>query len=202
MATVFSKKDFSFSCIYKLTSPSGKIYIGQAQNMRERFRNYRRPRASQYLLHAIQKYGLENNHQEIIIGSFEESSFSIDQSSSVIFDILRSKMYSNKIGAVAREIASNSRDANREAKTDKNIEIEFTNDNFLSTIGDTSIIFRDYGIGISPDRMETIFLKYAASTKRDSDLQTGGFGIGSKTPFCYTDSFVIKTINEGVDNGK
>lgn len=141
----------------------------------------------------------EQNNQEIILGNVDTQMFSIDDSNAMIFDILRNKLYSNKIGSISREIASNSRDAHRESGTDKNIEIEFTNDNFLSAIGDTSIIFRDYGIGISPDRMETIFLKYAASTKRDSDLQTGGFGIGSKTPFCYTDSFVIKTINEGVE---
>lgn len=134
--------------------------------------------------------------QEIILGTARERSFSVDSSNSVVFEILRDKMYSNKIGAVAREVASNSRDANREAKNSKNIEIEFTNDNFLSAIGDTSIIFRDFGIGISPDRMENVFLKYAASTKRDSNSQTGGFGLGAKTPFAYTDSFVIKTVCE------
>ncbi len=141
----------------------------------------------------------EQNNQEIIIGNVNSQMFSIDDSSPMIFDILRNKLYSNKIGSIAREIASNSRDAHREAGIDKNIEIEFTNDNFLSAIGDTSIIFRDYGNGISPDRMEDIFLKYGASTKRDSNLQTGGFGLGSKVPFCYTDSFVIKTINNGIE---
>ena len=60
MATIFSKKDFDFSVIYKLTSPSGKIYIGQTQSMCKRFRDYRRPRASKYLKNAILKYGLEN----------------------------------------------------------------------------------------------------------------------------------------------
>lgn len=60
MSTVFYKKDFDFSCIYKLTSPSGKIYIGQAQSMYKRFQDYRRPRATKYLKRAILKYGLEN----------------------------------------------------------------------------------------------------------------------------------------------
>ena len=66
MATVFTKKDFNFSCIYKLTSPSGKIYIGQAQTMYLRFRDYRRPRATKYLKRAILKYGLENMTVEIL----------------------------------------------------------------------------------------------------------------------------------------
>lgn len=60
MSTVFYKKDFDFSCIYKLTSPSGKIYVGQAQSMYKRFQDYRRPRATKYLKRAILKYGLEN----------------------------------------------------------------------------------------------------------------------------------------------
>ena len=66
MATVFYKKDFDFSCIYKITSPSGKIYIGQAQSMYKRFQDYRRPRATKYLKRAILKYGLENMKVEIL----------------------------------------------------------------------------------------------------------------------------------------
>lgn len=60
MATIFTKKDFNFSCIYKLTSPSGKIYIGQTQCLYKRFNDYRKPKANQYLMKAILKYGLEN----------------------------------------------------------------------------------------------------------------------------------------------
>lgn len=139
-----------------------------------------------------------SDNQEIVIGAGKEQMFSIDTSTSIIFDILRDKMYSNKIGSVSREVASNSRDANRESGTDKNIQIEFTdNSTFLS--GDVSIIFRDFGVGISPDRMENVFLKYAASTKRGDNIQTGGFGMGAKTPFSYTDSFIIHTVNNNMD---
>lgn len=134
-------------------------------------------------------------NKELIIGGNKELSFSIDDSNSVIFNILRDKMYSNKIGAICREVASNSRDANREAGLgDVPIEIQFTKPENLFSIGDTCIIFRDYGIGINPDRMENVFMKYAASTKRNSNAQTGGFGLGAKTPFAYTDSFIIKTV--------
>ena len=66
MATVFSKKEFDFSVIYKLTSPSGKIYIGQTQCMYKRFIDYRKPRATKYLKNAILKYGLENIEVEIL----------------------------------------------------------------------------------------------------------------------------------------
>ena len=39
--TIFTKKDFNFSCIYKLTSPSGKIYIGQTKCFNDRMKRYR-----------------------------------------------------------------------------------------------------------------------------------------------------------------
>lgn len=135
------------------------------------------------------------DNQEIVIGAKKEMSFSIDDSNPVIFDILRNKMYTNKIGAICREVSSNARDANREAGLgDQPIEIEFTPTNNVYNIGDVCIIFRDFGKGIDPERMENIFMKYAASTKRSSDAQTGGFGLGAKTPFAYTDSFIIKTV--------
>lgn len=66
MATVFTKKDFDFSCIYKLTSPSGKIYIGQTQCLYKRFQDYRKPKANEYLMKAILKYELENISVEIL----------------------------------------------------------------------------------------------------------------------------------------
>ena len=46
-------------------------------------------------------------------GDMQEHFFSI-QDQGMIFDILRSKMYSNPILAICREITSNARDAHRE----------------------------------------------------------------------------------------
>ena len=66
MATVFTKKEFDFSCIYKLTSPSGKIYIGQTQCLYLRFRSYRKMYTNEYLKKALLKYGLENIIVEIL----------------------------------------------------------------------------------------------------------------------------------------
>ena len=126
----------------------------------------------------------ESNNQEIIIGTLNKKEFTIDDSNHVIFDILRNKMYSDKIAAICREVSSNSRDANREAGlADQPIEIEFSDKQELLNVGDTCVIFRDFGIGINPDRLDNVFLKYGASTKRDTNAQTGGFGLGAKTPF-------------------
>jgi len=64
--------------------------------------------------------------------------------------------------------------------------------------GEKTIIFKDNGVGISPDRMADVFVNYGKSTKRGTDGQTGGFGLGAKTPFSYTDSFAISTRYDGI----
>lgn len=125
--------------------------------------------------------------------------FTVDTSNQMIVSILRDKLYSNKIAAVCREVASNSRDANREGGNVKvPVIINISNDGLLDE--GMSISFKDSGVGISPSRIDNVFLKYGSSTKRDSNSQTGGFGIGAKTPFAYTNEFLISTVSE--ENGK
>lgn len=131
----------------------------------------------------------------LTLGDIDAKEFGIDTENGVIFDILRNKMYSNKIAAVAREIASNSRDANRENNnTTVPIEISVIEPNVLISSTDMQLCFQDKGVGITPDRMSNIFLKYGSSSKRSSNRQTGGFGLGAKTPFAYTDTFTVITV--------
>lgn len=135
-----------------------------------------------------------DNFQDSIVGADYSESFTIDTETDVIFDILRNSMYKDKIGAVCREVASNSRDANREADSDKPVEIEIISPNKLLSMGHLSISFKDYGTGIPPNKMSDIFLKYGVSDKRDTNKLTGGFGLGSKSPFCYNDTFTVITV--------
>lgn len=72
------------------------------------------------------------------------------------FRILIDGIYSDPYGSIIREITSNCIDANKESKTDKNVEITFVDKDAL-TGDDYTIIFKDYGVGISPDRMFNIF---------------------------------------------
>jgi hypothetical protein len=131
------------------------------------------------------------------LGIEKAREFTIDTSNQMIVSILRDRLYSNKIGAVCREVASNSRDANREAgRESKPIVIEIGNNQSLLGEEILYISFQDNGIGISPERIDNVFLKYGSSTKRDNNNQTGGFGIGAKTPFAYNNEFIIETISE------
>lgn len=60
--------------IYKITSPSGKVYIGQSWNIEKRWLKYRRLdcKSQRKLYHSLLKYGFEN-HEFEIVAEFEES---------------------------------------------------------------------------------------------------------------------------------
>lgn len=111
----------------------------------------------------------------------------------MIFDILRNKMYSNPILAICREISCNARDTHRVVGK-QDVPVEITLPNTLEPF----YKIKDFGEGISPERIESIYVKYTSSTKRNDNLQTGAFGIGSKTPFSYSDQFSIETIYDGI----
>lgn len=127
-------------------------------------------------------------------GDFQSEKFKIDEENmAMILDILRNRMYSDPIAAICREVACNARDSHREAgKPELPIHIQ------LPTFLAPQFIVKDFGVGISPERMVNIFIKYAASTKRSDNNQTGGFGLGAKTPFAYSDSFSIVTVFNGI----
>jgi hypothetical protein len=112
---------------------------------------------------------------------------------SVVIEILRNKLYRHKVRTLVQEYISNARDAMREAGNTKD-KIEIT----LPTMFQPTFKVRDFGIGINPDRMYNVFIKYASSTKRDSNNQTGGFGIGAKSAWSYTESFTVVTYIDGV----
>lgn len=125
---------------------------------------------------------------------FEKGIFGIGNVA-LVMEILRSKMYSVPIRTIVQEIASNARDAHREVGT-PNVPIEIKLPNSL----DKTFHVRDFGPGITPDRMTNIFLQYGNSTKRSDNTQTGGFGLGAKSPFAYVDQFCIESIT--TENGK
>lgn len=109
-----------------------------------------------------------------------------------IFDILRNRLYEKKIQTPIQEYMSNGRDANREAKQTRPIRVTFP------TKEKSVFKVRDFGPGISPERIAETFVLYGASTKRGTNDYTGGLGIGAKSVFAYTDSFTITTFIDGI----
>jgi anti-sigma regulatory factor (Ser/Thr protein kinase) len=141
----------------------------------------------------------QNNTTEIETSKqFKESSFGIRAlDMGIILEILRSKMYSNPIAIICQEITSNARDANREAgNKNKPIRISLVDSIFRQN--ELDLVIEDDGPGISPERMTEIFIYYGASTKRETNGQTGGYGLGCKVPFAYTDTFSVVTKHDHV----
>lgn len=110
---------------------------------------------------------------------------------SVVIEILRNRLYEHKIRTLVQEYMCNGRDAQREINSKRNLEVT------IPTRLEPTFVVRDFGPGITPDRMANVFILYGASTKRSDDLQTGGFGIGAKSAWSYTDSFTIITHIDG-----
>src|SRR5206468_2322508 len=98
--------------------------------------------------------------------------------------LLRNKLYNNPINSVVRELTSNAYDANVE---NKNEHIPVV----ISLPGEYLII-KDDGVGLSADRLQNVFCVYGESTKRDSDDFIGGYGLGGKSVFAYSQSFHIE----------
>lgn len=131
---------------------------------------------------------------EDIAGEFDTTKASIAQDSMpFLFEMMSKSLYSNPIGSICREIASNCFDSHIEANVTKAVIISKRNDDE----GDY-ISFKDFGVGLSPDRIKKVYMNYFSSTKRGNNNEIGGFGLGSKTPLSYTDSFYINTIFDGI----
>lgn len=103
-------------------------------------------------------------------------------------------MYADPHRAVVRELLCNARDAHREAGCPEvPVEIGFP------TLLDPALTIADHGPGISAERMRRNFASFCASTKNRDNLQTGGFGLGCKTPFSVSDSFTVETVADDAD---
>lgn len=122
----------------------------------------------------------------------ESHDFSIGDAGTII-EILRNRLYTNKIATPVQEIISNGRDACREAKKKDN-DFDITIPTRLNPV----FSVRDRGIGLTPERVKDVFVRYGSSTKRNSNTMTGGFGLGSKSFWAYTDSFSVVTYLDGI----
>jgi hypothetical protein len=124
-----------------------------------------------------------------IIGGKDSIDFGISNSPE-FFHILSTSLYRDQMLAVVREVMCNAWDAHIESGLkDTPIEVIITHESFT---------VRDHGRGIHHDDMGPIYGVYGNSTKKNDGNQTGGFGLGCKSPFAYTDHFEVTSCHEGV----
>lgn len=124
--------------------------------------------------------------------NLEGKAFSI-KSSPIAFKILSSKLYSDANMAVVRELLCNAYDSHKACgKQDVPIHVQ------LPSYLDKNFVIRDYGLGLSKEDVINLYTTFFHSTKADSNDFTGCFGLGSKTPFSYTDAFTVTSYWNGI----
>ena len=115
------------------------------------------------------------------------------RNSAKAFNILSSGLYANKVRAIIRELSCNAVDSHTAAgKMDTPFDVHLPN-----TL-EPWFSIRDYGTGLTHDQVSQIYTTYFESTKTNSNEFIGALGLGSKSPFSYTDNFTVTAIKDGV----
>lgn len=137
-----------------------------------------------------------NDHAEIIKSSdtLETSQAQIKMTPEM-FSLLSSGVYTYKERAVIRELSCNAVDAHIDSgNSDKPFLVH------LPTRFEPYFEVRDFGTGLTHDKVMKLYMTYGESTKNDSNDYIGAMGIGSKSPFAIAQSFTVSSYVDGVVN--
>ncbi len=136
------------------------------------------------------------------------------RNSAKAFSILSSGLYANKIRAIIRELSCNAVDSHIAAgKGDTPFDVH------LPTQLEPWFSIRDYGTGLDDEQIAGkhipavvddngnvlvparrdggIYNTYFESTKTGSNDFIGALGLGSKSPFSYTNNFTVTAVKDG-----
>jgi hypothetical protein len=94
-------------------------------------------------------------------------------------------IYSDKIGSIVQEIAANAFDSHLRAKQDRPFFVH------CPTAMKPEFFVRDFGVGMTDKVMEEVYIVVGESDKDMSDDEVGMWGLGSKSPFAYSDQYFI-----------
>ena len=129
---------------------------------------------------------------EAIVSNVNEIGEFRIRNSAKAFSILSSGLYANKIRAIVRELSCNAVDSHVAAgKQDTPFDVHFPSQL------EPWFSIRDYGTGLTHEQVSSIYTTYFESTKTDSNAFIGALGLGSKSPFSYTDNFTVTAIKDG-----
>lgn len=111
------------------------------------------------------------------------------------FKQLYSGLYSDKIHAIVRELSTNAFDSHISAgKPEVPFEVHIPSEL------EPFFYVKDFGTGLSPEQIageNGIYITFFESDKSHSDDFTGCLGLGSKSPFAYTDNFMVESRYNG-----
>jgi hypothetical protein len=115
------------------------------------------------------------------------------KASAKAFSILSSKLYTNAFTAITRELSTNAADSHVAAgKANVPFTVHLPN-NFEPWFS-----VSDQGTGMTEDHVKLLYTTYFESDKVESNDYAGCLGLGSKSPFSYTDQFTVESIYNGV----
>lgn len=120
------------------------------------------------------------------LGTGETRAFTISANGKA-FRTLIDGLYSNKVRAVIRELCSNAQDSHIAAGNAAPFKVS------IPTNLDPIFSVRDYGTSLSHEDVMGLYTTIFQSSKEGTNEQTGMLGLGSKSPFAYTDSFSVTT---------
>jgi len=137
------------------------------------------------------KMNTQKREFETDIDTTQVRGFEIKQNAHML-RMLSDGIYSDKPLAVVRELSCNAWDAHIVADNeDTPFHIHLPNDM------EPYFSLRDFGTGLSEDDIYGLYCTYGGTNKDQSNEVTGGFGLGSKSPFAYTDQFTVTSFYGG-----
>lgn len=129
------------------------------------------------------------------ISNIEQRTAFTIKASARAFKLLSSNLYSDKPLAIVRELGCNALDSHAAAgKHDVPFKVVLPSElhPYFEVI--------DYGTGLTDEQVKSIFTTYFESTKTTSNEYIGAMGLGSKSPFAYTDAFEVFARKDGIEN--
>jgi len=135
---------------------------------------------------------LHNENNQLITNLKTQAKTFTIHASAKAFRLLSSNLYKYKISAIIRELSCNALDSHIDAGTTDPFVIH------LPTQIEPYFAIEDFGTGMTPEQIEELYTGYFASSKTERNDQIGALGLGSKSPFAYTDMFTIDSVRDGV----
>ena len=109
------------------------------------------------------------------------------------FRILSTQLYSDPIKAIVRELTCNAIDAAHQANKNATEAVKVTLPSPLEKI----FVVEDKGVGMDGKEVEELYTTYFGTSKNQSNDYIRALGLGSKSPFSYTDRFTVQTSKDG-----
>lgn len=124
-------------------------------------------------------------------GVIDSNAFTI-KANGKAFKVLIDGLYSDKVRSIIRELWSNAYDSHAQAgKADEPFDCQ------LPTWAEPAFRVRDYGVSLTHEGVMKLYTTVFESTKEDTNVQVGKLGLGSKSPFAYTDTFTVTAWKDG-----